>query len=152
MTIQSVYWNPQSNYNGFHIVQSGQVQLRNIFWFVDQSVISLVSLKIKSWKYKSCNYEHFQISTDNSITATLNYKDKESIDYNELLGIYHHNGIITSKSKPGSNKVIWGHMRLTMASSAQNQTDFQHGRYWNNIFSWFAVKSQWSVPNWMRCC
>ena len=31
MTTQSVYWNPQSNYNGFHIVQSGQVQLRNIF-------------------------------------------------------------------------------------------------------------------------
>ena len=82
------------------------------FWFVDKSAFSLVSLKIKSWKCKSCNYEHFQISTDNSITATLNYKDKASIDYNELLGIYHHNGIITSKFKPGSNKVIWGHMRL----------------------------------------
>ena len=114
MTTQSVYWNPQSNYNGFHIVQSGQVQLRNTFkdWFlICRPICFLIGqFENRPWKWKSCNYEHFQISTDNSITATLNYKDKESIDYNELLGIYHHNGIVTSKSKLGSNKVIWGHM------------------------------------------
>ena len=156
MTDQSVYWNPQSNYNGFHIVQSGQVQLRTAFknWFLIGRPIcfSLVSLKIKSWKCKSCNYEHFQISTDNSITATLNYKDKESIDYNELLGIYHHNGIITSKCKPGSNKVILGsyEIKYGLFRSKWDGTPPKM-KLKQLIFSGFGVKYKRSFSNWMRC-
>ena len=122
------------------------------FWFVDNSAFSLVSLNHRSWKLKSCNYEHFQISTDNSITATLNYKDKESIDYNELLGIYHHNGIITSKSNRGQIRSTVGQMRSNIACFAWNKTGYHRGWHLNDIFSRFGVKSQWSFSNWMRCC